>query len=234
MKVMGRSVSRNSVLLALFAVATALVISITFLQTRDRIAQQQRVAEEKALLEILPRESHDNSLLDDTLSAPTGDDLLRLGEPRPIYRARRDGEVTALIVPARAEDGYSGAIDMIVGVSRDGSIAGVRVLNHRETPGLGDKIERRKSDWITDFKGHSLANTSEPDWAVKKEGGVFDQFTGATITPRAVINATRRALEFVAQDRAVLFDLPARETRPATQAPDDTAAAATTTTRAAP
>ncbi|MFN2330012.1 MAG: electron transport complex subunit RsxG [Chromatocurvus sp.] len=215
---MGRSISRNSLLLALFAVATALVISTTFLQTRDRIAQQQRVAEEKALLEILPQESHDNSLLDDTLSAPVGDELLRLNESRPIYRARREGKVTALIVPARASDGYSGAIDMIVGVSRDGSIAGVRVLNHRETPGLGDKIERRKSDWITDFKGHSLANTPIPEWAVKKEGGAFDQFTGATITPRAVINATRRALEFVAQERALLFDIAAPETPPATQA----------------
>lgn len=228
MKVMGRSVSRNSLLLGLFAVATALVISATFLQTRERIAQQQRIAEERALLEILPRDSHDNSLLDDTLLAPAGDDLLRLPGPRPIYRARRDGAVTALIVPVRAEDGYSGAIDMIVGVGRDGSIAGVRVLSHRETPGLGDKIEHRKSDWISDFKGRSLTNTQKPEWAVKKDGGVFDQFTGATITPRAVIHATRRALEFVAQDRAVLFDLPSRSTRPETQAP-----AATTNTGAA-
>jgi len=217
MKMMGQSVSRNGVLLALFALATALVISTTFLQTRDRIAQQQRMAEEKALLEILPQKSHDNSLLDDTLSAPVGDALLQLTAPRPIYRARRDGEVTALIVPARAADGYSGAIDMIVGVGRDGSIAGVRVLSHRETPGLGDKIERRKSDWITDFRGHSLANTAAPDWAVKKEGGVFDQFTGATITPRAVINATRRALEFVAQNREGLFELPDAETSRAAQ-----------------
>lgn len=226
MKMMGQSVSRNSVLLAMFAVATALVISTTFLQTRDRIAQQQRMAEEKALLEILPRESHDNSLLDDTLSAPAGDELLRLTAPRPIYRARRDGEVTALIVPARAADGYSGAIDLIVGVSRDGDIAGVRVLSHRETPGLGDKIERRKADWITDFNGHSLADTPTPDWAVKKDGGVFDQFTGATITPRAVINATRRALEFVAQNRQGLFELPDTETSPAAEVSTTTTAGA--------
>ena len=208
MRLMGRSMSRNGVLLGLFAVVTALLISITFTQTRDRIAIQQRLSEERALLEILPGNSHDNSLLDDTLIAPAGDDLLRLPEPRPIYRARRDGAVTALIVPTRAADGYSGAIDMIVGVERSGSIAGVRVLNHRETPGLGDKIERRKSDWITDFEGHSLAGTPAPDWAVRKDGGRFDQFTGATITPRAVINATRRALEYVAQERTRLFDLP--------------------------
>lgn len=211
MKVMGRSMSRNSLLLALFAVITALVISATFLQTRERIAQQQRMAEEKALLQILPRESHDNSLLDDTLPAPVGGELLRLAEPRPVYRARRNGEVTALIVPARAPDGYSGNIDLLVGVRRDGSIAGVRVLNHRETPGLGDKIEHRKSGWISSFRGRSLENTLAADWAVQKDGGIFDQFTGATITPRAVINATRRTLEFVASERDTLFGLSGQE-----------------------
>lgn len=206
---MGRSMSRNSLLLGLFAVLTALVIATIYLQTRDRIAQQQRMAEQKALLQILPQDSHDNSLLDDTLPAPVGGDLLRLDEPRSIYRARKAGEITALIVPARAPDGYSGSIDLIVGVRRDGSIAGVRVLNHRETPGLGDRIERRKSDWITRFAGHSLDNTPDSDWSVRKDGGVFDQFTGATITPRAVIDATRRALEFVAEERTWLFDMPA-------------------------
>ena len=208
MMLMGRSISRNSLLLGLFAVVTALVIATIYLQTRDRIAQQQRMAEKKALLQILPQESHDNSLLDDTLPAPTGGELLRLNEPRSIYRARKAGEISALIIPARAPDGYSGSIDLIVGVRRDGSIADVRVLNHRETPGLGDKIERRKSDWITRFAGHSLDNTPTGDWAVRKDGGVFDQFTGATITPRAVIDATRRTLEFVAKERTWLFDLP--------------------------
>jgi len=211
MRLMGYSISRNSLLLGLFALVTALVISAIFLLTRDRVALQQRMAEEKALLQILPQENHDNSLLDDTLSAPVGGDLLRLEKPRPIYRARRDGSVTALIVPARAPDGYSGDIDLIVGVRRDGRIAGVRVLAHRETPGLGDQIERRKSDWISGFNGYSLDSTETKDWAVRKEGGVFDQFTGATITPRAVIAATRRALEFVQREHAVLFDEPATQ-----------------------
>ena len=211
MRLMGYSISRNSLLLGLFALVTALVISAIFLLTRDRVALQQRMAEEKALLQILPQENHDNSLLDDTLPAPVGGDLLRLEKPRPIYRARRDGNVTALIVPARAPDGYSGDIDLIVGVRRDGRIAGVRVLAHRETPGLGDQIERRKSDWISGFNGHSLDSTEPKDWAVRKDGGVFDQFTGATITPRAVIAATRRALEFVQREHAVLFDEPAMQ-----------------------
>jgi electron transport complex protein RnfG len=202
------SVSRNSVLLAAFAIAMALLIAGTFLQTRERIAEQQRRAEEQALLEILPAGAHDNALLEDTLPAPVGDDLLKLQTPRAIYRARQDGEVSALVVPARAPDGYSGSIQLIVGVARSGEITGVRVVEHRETPGLGDKIERRKSDWIEAFRGRSLDNTANEAWAVRKEGGDFDQFTGATVTPRAVIAATQRTLQYVAQERDRLFASP--------------------------
>jgi electron transport complex protein RnfG len=199
------SVSRNSILLAGFAIAMALLIAGTFLQTRERIAEQQRRAEEKALLEILPAGAHDNALLEDTLPAPVGDDLLQLQTPRAIYRARQGGEVSALVLPARAPDGYSGSIQLIVGVARNGKITGVRVVEHRETPGLGDKIERRKSDWIEAFRGRSLNNTASEAWAVRKEGGDFDQFTGATVTPRAVIAATHRTLQYVAQERERLF-----------------------------
>jgi electron transport complex protein RnfG len=208
MKAVVASVSRNSVLLAAFAIAMALLIAGTFLQTRERIAEQQRRAEEQALLEILPAGAHDNALLEDTLPAPVGDELLRLQSPRAIYRARKDGEVSALVVPARAPDGYSGSIQLIVGVARSGEITGVRVVEHRETPGLGDKIERRKSDWIESFRGRSLDNTASAAWAVRKEGGDFDQFTGATVTPRAVIAATQRTLQYVAQERERLFASP--------------------------
>lgn len=205
MKVLGRSITRNGLILAAFAVATAVLIAGTYLQTRERIAAEQRAAEERALLEIVPRDAHDNSLLDDTLPAPVGDDKLKLAEPRPIYRARREGRVETVLVPARAPDGYSGAIDLVVGVDRDGTVAGVRVLEHRETPGLGDKVDRRKSDWIEDFAGRSLDNPAPAQWKVRKDKGVFDQFTGATITPRAVVAATRRALEYVQANEAALF-----------------------------
>ncbi len=211
---LGRSVSRNSLLLALFAVSTTILISGTYLLTRDRITEQQRLAEEKALLEIVPREEHDNVMLDDRL--PVGGDAgLGLRETRHIYRARRNGEVISVIIPVTATDGYSGDINLIVGINRDGSIAGVRTLKHRETPGLGDKVDLKKSDWILDFTGRSLREPPPSEWAVKKDGGIFDQFTGATITPRAVVAAVVRALEYAEDRRNLLFEIPttARITR---------------------
>ena len=112
-----------------------------------------------------------------------------------------------MIIPATAHDGYTGDIDLIVGVNVDGTIAGVRVLNHRETPGLGDKVDLRKSDWVLDFSGRSLSDPTANLWAVKKDKGVFDQFTGATITPRAVVAVILRTLQFAANNRTELFQL---------------------------
>jgi electron transport complex protein RnfG len=111
----------------------------------------------------------------------------------------------AVIIPVVAPDGYSGDIDLIVGINSDGTIAGVRVLGHKETPGLGDKAELKKSNWVLGFNGRSLTNPTLDGWAVKKDKGVFDQFTGATITPRAVVAATLRALQFAEANRKTLF-----------------------------
>lgn len=206
---LGQSITRNSLLLALFALVTALLISGTYLLTRDTIATEQRKAEERALLEILPRTLHDNSMLDDTLSLAATTPGLGLRRDRQVYVARRDGELVAVIVPVIARDGYSGDIELIVGIMADGSIAGVRALGHRETPGLGDKIELGKSDWMLDFDGRSLDDPAPAQWAVRKDGGVFDQFTGATITPRAVVAAVHRALQYADSQRATLFRQPA-------------------------
>ncbi len=202
---LGQSITRNSVLLALFAVATALLLTGTFLLTREKIAESARRAEEKALLEIVPRERHDNSMLDDTIPVAAGAAGLGLREEKRIYLARRGERIVAVIIPVTARDGYTGDIDLIVGVNADGTVAGVRALAHRETPGLGDKVDIRKSDWVLGFNGRSLRNPPPAGWAVKKDRGVFDQFTGATITPRAVVAATRRALEYAANNRATLF-----------------------------
>jgi electron transport complex protein RnfG len=193
-------------MLALFAVATAALVASTFLGTRDAISEAKRAAEERALLEIVAREDHDNSMLDDRLDAAAEGPLLQLPAPRPIYRARQRGEVTAVILPAYAPDGYSGGIELLVGVERSGRVAGVRVIEHRETPGLGDAVDQRKSDWIEGFRGRSLGDPPAADWTVRKDGGAFDQFTGATITPRAVVRATRRALEYAAQNHERLFN----------------------------
>lgn len=202
---LGQSITKNGLLLGLFAVVTTGVIAGTYLSTRGLVQDNIRAAEERALLEIIPRDRHDNSMLDDAVAL--GDDaLLGLREPRNAYRAKQNDEVVAVILPATARDGYTGDIDLIIGVNRDGSVAGVRVLSHRETPGLGDQIDYKKSQWVDGFIGRSLLNPKADKWTVKKDGGIFDQFTGATITPRAVTAAVKRSLEFYAQQRPMLLD----------------------------
>lgn len=198
------SITRNSVLLALFAVVTALLLAGSYLLTKDRIANEVRKAEEKALLQIVPRERHDNSMLDDTL--PIATDTLGLRNEKRIYLARRGDQVVTAIIPVTARDGYTGDIDLIVGVNNDGSIAGVRALAHKETPGLGDKVSLNKSDWILSFNGRSLQNTALASWAVKKDRGDFDQFTGATITPRAVVAAVLKTLQYAQINSGTLFN----------------------------
>lgn len=199
----GQSITRNALLLGLFAMATALLLAGSYLLTKDRIAESIRKAEEKALLQIVPRERHDNSMLDDTIPLNKGE--LGLRQDKRIYLARKGPEVIAAIFPATARDGYSGDIDLVVGVNADGSVAGVRVLTHKETPGLGDAVDLNKSDWVLGFNGRSLKNPEPARWAVKKDKGVFDAFTGATITPRAVVAATRRVLEYAETNAEALY-----------------------------
>jgi len=128
-----------------------------------------------------------------------------------VYRARKGGREIAVVFTVVAPDGYSGAIRMLVGIRADGRLAGVRVVAHRETPGLGDKVEAHKSDWIRDFDNRSLRDPKADGWAVKKDGGVFDQFTGATITPRAVVAAVHSALRYYATHREAMFLVAQRE-----------------------
>ena len=202
---MQSSIRRNSILLGLFALLTTNIIAGTYLGTRDLISAEQRKAEEKALLEIVPLERHDNSMLDDFLEVGSTAAGLGLSSDKKIYVARSKGAVVAVILPATAPDGYTGDIDLIIGVNADGTIAGVRTLTHKETPGLGDKVDLKKSDWILGFNGKSLQEPAPELWAVKKDKGVFDQFTGATITPRAVTAAVKRSLEYFDNNRAELL-----------------------------
>lgn len=201
---LGTSISRNGLLLGLFAIATTAVIAGTYLGTRDTIADNRRHAEQRALLEIVPKERHDNDMLADSLMLDDAT-LLGLRQPKKAYIARQEGEVVAVILPATARDGYTDDIDLIVGINTDGSVAGVRVLAHRETPGLGDRVETKKSDWVEDFVGHALGSPPLDQWAVKKDGGVFDQFTGATITPRAVTTAVKKTLQYFQNHRDQLL-----------------------------
>jgi electron transport complex protein RnfG len=206
---MQSSIRRNSILLGLFALLTTNIIAGTYLGTRDRIVEAQRQAQEKALLEIIPLQRHNNAMLDDSIAVGPLAVGLGLRSEKNIYVARQDGTAIAVILPVTAPDGYSGAIDLIVGINGDGSVAGVRALAHKETPGLGDKVDLKKSDWILSFNGKSLDNPLAEKWKVKKDKGEFDQFTGATITPRAVTNAVRRSLEYFHAHRAQLLASPA-------------------------
>lgn len=206
----GRSVARNSIILGIFAMFTVGLIAVTQQSTADRIAEERRRAQMSALTEILADGQHDNDMLSDTFMVEDRK-LLSLPGPSEAYRGRQDGEVVAVILPVIAPDGYSGRIDLLVGIRANGELAGVRVLSHRETPGLGDKLELAKSQWILSFDGKSLSMPAPENWGVRKDGGAFDQFTGATITPRAVVQAVYRALQYFEENRDSLLDLSNQE-----------------------
>ena len=206
----GSSVFRNSVILGVFAMFTVGLIAVTQQSTAERIAEEKRRVQMSALTQILPEDQHDNDLLNDTFMV-SNNELLSLPGPTEAYRGREDGEVVAVILPVVAPDGYSGRIDLLVGIRANGEVAGVRVVSHRETPGLGDKVELAKSDWILEFNGTSLTMPAPENWAVRKDGGAFDQFVGATITPRAVVQAVYRALQYFEENRATLLQLPQEE-----------------------
>ncbi|MBT8062568.1 MAG: electron transport complex subunit RsxG, partial [Gammaproteobacteria bacterium] len=154
--------------------------------------------------------AYDNALHEDVLRI-TDEAFFQTQEPVTVYRARLGTEPVAVIMQVVAPDGYNGDIKLLVGVYADGSISGVRVVSHRETPGLGDPIEHQRSDWILDFNGRSLGNPEPAGWAVRRDGGVFDQFTGATITPRAVVEAVERALRYFEARHEYLFSYPEPE-----------------------
>jgi electron transport complex protein RnfG len=206
----GSSVFRNSVILGVFAMFTVGLIAITQQGTAERIAEEKRRVQMNALTQILPEDQHENDLLKDTFMV-SNTELLKLSVPAEAYRGRENGDVAAVILPVVAPDGYSGRIDLLVGIRANGDIAGVRVTSHRETPGLGDKVELAKSNWILEFNGKSLTMPAPENWGVRKDGGAFDQFVGATITPRAVVQAVYRTLQYFEENRAMLLELPAKE-----------------------
>ena len=198
-----RSMLKNSLVLALFAAVTVAVVAITQQSTESRIIEAERAAQIRTLGEILPAHSYDNALLDNVISL--NEPLLGHRLETPAYLATLAGQPAAVILQANAPDGYSGTISLLIGIMADGTLSGVRVIHHNETPGLGDRIELAKSPWIKSFDGKSLSNPAERGWAVKKDQGDFDQFAGATITPRAVVAAVHKALQYFDLHHADLF-----------------------------
>jgi len=185
-------------LLGGFATLAAVLLVISNMITKDAIGERQREDLLASLSQVIPSELHDNDLLADTLTIKAGD------QQRVIYRASRDNVITAVAYQITGY-GYAGAIELLLGLNDKGELLGVRVLSHAETPGLGDKIEPEKSNWIFGFNGLSLDNTPDKDWAVKKDGGRFDQFSGATITPRGVVKAIKEGLEFFREHKGQLL-----------------------------
>jgi electron transport complex protein RnfG len=163
--------------------------------TGDAIAAAEAKDLRDSLSEVLPAGVADNDFLKDTVSVD------RDGKPVTIYRARKGGTVKAALFKV-AERGYGGEIQVLMAVDSEGTTLGVRVLKHTETPGLGDKIDVKKDPWVKGFDGKSLGDPSPEKWAVKKDNGVFDQFAGATITPRAVVKAVKGGLDFFSAHKA--------------------------------
>jgi len=192
-------------ILAGFALLASVLLGVTNCSTEGTI--QQRLDEDlkKSLEEVVPVTLYDNDMLQDTLIIPSAEFNIGTNETT-VYLAKKSGKVSAVCFKLIAPDGYSGAINMIMGLDRDGNILGVRVLSHKETPGLGDKIEVAKLDWILSFAGRSLDNLTPVQWAVKKDGGVFDQFAGATITPRKTVQAIHRGLQLFKAHQAQLIN----------------------------
>ncbi|RTZ14090.1 electron transport complex subunit RsxG [Vibrio aquaticus] len=200
------AIRKNGVILAVFACASTGVVALTNYLTADRIQQQEQKQLLSVLNQVIPHELHDNDLYQ--ACTLVTDSALGTDSAMPVYLASINGEHSAMAIEAIAPDGYNGAIKLIVGIESSGKVSGTRILSHQETPGLGDKIDLRITDWILGFNGKSVEDNNQGDWKVRKDGGQFDQFTGATITPRAVVKAVKNTLEYVNTHREEILAQP--------------------------
>ncbi|GAK86607.1 electron transport complex protein RnfG [Vibrio ponticus] len=200
------AIRKNGVVLAIFACASTGLVALTQYLTKDQIQIQEQKQLLSVLNQVIPQEMHDNVLYE--ACTLVQDPALGTDAPMPAYIATLQGQPTAIALEAIAPDGYNGAIKIIVAVKQDGTVTGTRVLSHQETPGLGDKIDLRVSDWILSFTGKQATPDNEASWHVRKDGGQFDQFTGATITPRAVVRSVKRTVDYINQNREQLLTQP--------------------------
>lgn len=200
------AIRKNGLVLAVFACVSTGVVALTHALTENQIRLQEQKQLLSVLNQVIPHELHDNELYQacTLVTAPA----LGTDQPMPAYLASLNGEHSALAIEAIAPDGYNGAIKIIVGIDQAGTITGTRVLNHQETPGLGDKIDLRITDWILSFVGKQVSEANLTQWAVRKDGGQFDQFTGATITPRAVVKAVKNTVQYVNDNREQILAQP--------------------------
>lgn len=202
------NIFRSAASLALVAVlGTTLLVGVDRL-TKAPIAEQEKQAILDQLGQLISPDLYDNELQQDLFSFQD-EFYFPGGQTVVTYRARLEGKAVAVVLKIAAVNGYNGKINLLVGINENGTLCGVRVTSHQETPGLGDAIEVEKNDWILGFFGRALDKPPPDGWAVRRDGGEFDQFTGATVTPRAVVEAVRLALEFFADHKSFLFESPA-------------------------
>ncbi|HAS6383799.1 TPA: electron transport complex subunit RsxG [Vibrio vulnificus] len=200
------AIRKNGLTLAIFACATTGLVAMTQYLTKDQITLQEQKQLSSVLNQVIPESAHDNLLFESCTLV--SDSALGSDKAMPAYIATRNGQATAIAIESVAPDGYNGAIKIITGIDTSGTVLGTRVLSHQETPGLGDKIDLRVTNWITSFTGKQLNDGNYNSWKVRKDGGEFDQFTGATITPRAVVKAVRNTVEFVNTHREQILNQP--------------------------
>ncbi len=200
------AIKKNGLILAIFACASTGLVAVTHYLTKDQIKQQEQAQLLSVLNQVIPHDLHDNELFSSCTLVQAEE--LGTEQAMPAYIAKLNGEPSAIAIEAIAPDGYNGAIKVIVGMKVDGTILGTRVLSHQETPGLGDKIDLRVSDWILSFTGKQVTDSNLDRWKVRKDGGDFDQFTGATITPRAVVKSVKQAVQYVNQNNQALLAQP--------------------------
>jgi len=196
----------HGMILGAFCLGFGMLLVMTNGYTKDEIALRAIEDRQNSLRQVIPDSIHDNNLATDTLTLK--DDQ---GKEVIAYLSTKEGKVTGVAFETSGS-GYSGEIKVMLGVDPEGKILGARVLAHKETPGLGDKIEVEKGDWILRFTGLSIGNPPLDKWKVKKDGGQFDQFAGATITPRAVVKAIREGLQFFDANKAKLMEFKAGTT----------------------
>ncbi|MDO8846251.1 electron transport complex subunit RsxG [Methylicorpusculum sp.] len=195
----------SAVALGAFSILGLGLVALISSATADKIAMNERQSLLQGLKQLVPENLYDNDIVADQILVKDLNSHVKT--PSAIYRARKNGQPVAAVITAIAPDGYNGDIKLLVGILEDGTLSGVRVVGHKETPGLGDKIESSRSDWILSFSGKSLINLTDQEWAVKRDGGVFDQFAGATITPRAVVNKVKLTLQYFKQNKEKIFSL---------------------------
>lgn len=210
------SVLRSGATLATIAAICTALVAFTYRLTDARIAANEQAWLEQNLQPALAGLAYDGGIGDSRITIPAPHELPGT-EDALVYRVYSSGAPVAALFVVNARDGYAGPIRLLVGIAIDGRVTGVHVLEHRETPGLGDLVETSKSDWAQQFTGRSLRDPVASGWGIRRDGGAFDQLTGASVTPRAIVTAVYRTLEYFAANRDTLFAMAANPSGEATE-----------------